>query len=308
MPSTKLRAWAVRGVLQGKYRERFYVEDPDGSIALARKYRTEEEPILAPGAYSDEVIVQAIRGEVGNPIQGYELEKCALSPNQYHPRIWRGEFLAYDAVRHIRPLSFSMQAPTTLFERMRAIAQTIQPHPDNGSAYGHELRNLLILACTQVEASLKTILRENGYARADKSEKFTTADYVKLAEPMRLREWKVGMPLYLDWGSVQPFGSWDAAKATQSLAWYQAYNDTKHDAEDKLSVATLNNVISAVSAVFVLLIAQFGAANFGDRGPYRISDFWVADQPRWRPGELYPPLRGYDDVGIDTAVAVPIFG
>jgi hypothetical protein len=105
--------------------------------------------------------------------------------------------------------------------------------PTNFEAYGHEIRNLLILAATEVEAHWKGVLRANSQ-RAD-----TTADYVKLLPAMKLNEYAVKLPFYPWLDAVKPFKGWSNSKTTQSLAWYDAYNAVKHDRETEFEKGTL---------------------------------------------------------------------
>jgi hypothetical protein len=138
---------------------------------------------------------------------------------------------------------------------LRNIYQHIEPTNRNMECYGHKLRNLLIIACTEAEAQWKGILKANGYPISDR---LSTNDYVKLAVPLHLKEYTVTLPAYPDVPPIAPFGSWDKAKPTESLPWYDSYNKTKHDREEHFKSATLLQATSAVVACAVLLVAQFG--------------------------------------------------
>ena len=82
--------------------------------------------------------------------------------------------------------------------------------------YGHEIRNLLILACTEIEAHWRGILNANRV----KKDRYTTVDYVSLLDAMRLDKFSVNFPRYPWLRSRRPFEGWTSAAPTQSLRWY----------------------------------------------------------------------------------------
>jgi hypothetical protein len=152
----------------------------------------------------------------------------------------------------------SFVALKLLLSKMEAIFETIEPSSHNLDAHGHRVRELLLIACMEVEASWASVLRANGYI----NDRMTTKDYVKLLNPMILDSYRVGLTSYHDFTAFAPFEGWQSDNSTQSLPWYDAYNKTKHNREDHLSAATLRNAVYAVGAAVVMFYAQFGM-NFG---------------------------------------------
>lgn len=175
-----------------------------------------------------------------------------------------------------------------LLKELREICQTIHPSDKTFKTYGHAIRNILILACTEVEAGWKGVLRSNGYAPLDKNgalRDLTTADYAKVAPVLKLAEYSVRFSPYPWLAPIKPFENWETGKPSQSLAWYKAYNDTKHDRENKFEEATLENAFNAVAACAIILVAQFG--NFsGSRAGESIT---INDKPTWSWAEHYVP-------------------
>jgi hypothetical protein len=49
-----------------------------------------------------------------------------------------------------------------MIAQLEQICRVVYPHEDNYNAFGHEIRNILILGCTEVETQWKRILKENG--------------------------------------------------------------------------------------------------------------------------------------------------
>ena len=94
--------------------------------------------------------------------------------------------------------------------------------------YGHKIRELLLLACMEVESSWTAVLKINEYGKG----RLTTQDYVKLLSPMYLDRYWVNLPSY-KYPSIKPFEGWDAEDPKPSPChWYHAYNQTKHDREE----------------------------------------------------------------------------
>jgi hypothetical protein len=142
-----------------------------------------------------------------------------------------------------------------LLEKLEALFETVQPGTANIQAYGHKIRETLLLACMEVESSWAAVLNANAYPKGGR---LNTNDYVKLKGPMLLDGYELSLQLYPSFPKILPFQGWDASNPTSSLIWYDAYNKTKHDREVNLACATLENVVRAVGAAVVLFHAQFG--------------------------------------------------
>jgi hypothetical protein len=140
-----------------------------------------------------------------------------------------------------------------LLSKLEELFETVEPSTQNETAYGHKIREVLLLACMEVESAWSAVLRENGYVR----DRFTTNDYVKLCAPMFLDAYSMRLSSYSGFPEFCPFHGWDATSPTKSLRWYDAYNRTKHDREGNLYLATLSDAIHAVGAAVVMVYAQF---------------------------------------------------
>lgn len=214
-----------------------------------------------------------------------------LDPGQYYPRIARpsdqhshespGSCPGADGDAHA--VAMALGQLNVLTRQLADICQTV--HPDQGTldTYGHAIRNLLILACTEVEAHWRGILVANGVMK----KRYTTDDYVQLLGAMQLDEYSVDFPYYPWLGSRTPFQGWNNVSPTQSLSWYDAYNSVKHDRETKFSRATLGRAFDSVSACAIMMLAQYGHSISG----WHLSDaarfFNIRERPRWEPSEVY---------------------
>ena len=212
--------------------------------------------------------------------------KSKMKPGTYYKRMARPYSAHPKDLSGVFPLStaddiaiaVSISQLMTLTSQLQNICQTVHPDTTNFKAFGHNIRNFLILACTEVEAQWSGILRANSY---DKNN-MNTNQYVKLAEPMRLREFEVRFPMFPWLQPIKPFSVWGiTGKPTSELPWYTAYNAVKHNRELEFNCATLEHAFQAAAACYIMLIAQFGVSF---RGPYDHSDlnfFELAARPVW---------------------------
>ena len=233
----------------------------------------------------------------------WELHELKLKPGEYFPRIARplcsdilespGRCLDFPIWQNaFASLAGQLSA---LVRRLQQICETVHPSGANLRAYGHEIRNLLILACTETETHWRGVLEANGVQAT------STKDYIKLAEPLALKSYRVSFPDYPWLDPLAPFADWDAAQPTQSLVWYDAYNAVKHDREKNFENAQLGHAFQAVSACAILLAAQFGRHSSPERHPaHQILQF--EQTPEWSPKDAYIPPYGS---ATSTAVHYP---
>jgi len=217
------------------------------------------------------------------------LELCA---GQYYPRIARPSDQhpkdspgSYPGVGESEnELATARGQLAALLRGLERLSQAIHPCNQTYSVCGHDTRNLLILACTEVESHWKAVLVANGYCKS----KYTTADYVKLNEAMKLHEYIVSFPKYPWMDPVCPFERWNnSTKPTKDLEWYDAYNHVKHDRERNFQKAKFIHCFNSVAACGILICAQFGNPHgLGIRTP--LSDFFLLTSvPLWAPSDVY---------------------
>jgi hypothetical protein len=216
-----------------------------------------------------------------------------LAPGEYYPRMVRASNDHLNDRPGINPGNPQTQALIetskgqliALREQLERIFRTVHPTPENLDVYGHDIRNVLILAATEVEAHWRGVLKAN---RASGQ---STNDYVKLLPAMKLNEYGVRLPFYPWLSTFSPFQDWSKEKPTQSLAWYDAYNAIKHDRETLFGRGTLLHAIEAVCACYVMTMAQFGQV--GVRPRQEINHFFnLETTPKWDVTEVYATLPG----------------
>lgn len=179
-----------------------------------------------------------------------------------------------------------------LTNSLNLIFQTVQPDEKNLEVYGYNIRNLLILACTEVETQLKGILVSNEYKL--KSKTLSTKDYSILKNILKLDQYKVKLEYFPRLDAFSPFNKWSEEDPTKTLTWYNDYHAVKHDRENDFNKSTLTNAINAISAIAILFYAQFGEQQ--DYWREHIGGFFnIIEKPNWSIEEKYiPPIKGAD--------------
>ena len=175
----------------------------------------------------------------------------------------------------------SASAAHLLFSKLRAIFEVVEPSPSQATIFGNELRHLLILACTEVESAWRSILAANDYPM---NRQLSTKDYVHLLKPMQLNQWCVRLVRSHEKWTFSPFKTWDERVSTKSLPWYDSYNATKHDRETNLNRATLQDVLNSMTAVFIMLVSQFGTKEVRKFG---LDDFAIEEKSQTDPLDAY---------------------
>lgn len=222
-----------------------------------------------------------------------------LKPGEYHPRMARRDgshpFLMLSG-RPTDPTEIGLIAVSRgqmqfLTAQLQRICQTIHPVPETFGAYGHEIRNLLILACTEVEAQWRGVLKASGYDKGRGN--WSTKHYMRLEPAMRLCEYVVAFPAFPWLEPITPFADWQSPDGSSAaLPWYSAYNGVKHNREGEFERGTLRSAFEAVSACLVLLCAQFGTDSIL-RAPSELDEFYHVESPAWPATDIYyPPYDG----------------
>lgn len=214
--------------------------------------------------------------------------EMALRPAEFYPRMARPNALGSQptlwspsALTEMAFVANSRSQLTLLVRRLELVCKTVQPAGGNLDAYGHEIRNLLILAATEAEMHWRGILSANRR----RTTQFNTNEYVKLAEPLKLADFAVGFHDFPYLPPVTPFLGWDRDNPTKSLAWFDAYHGVKHNREAEFGRGTLRNAFEAVSASIALLVAQFGPTALNSE----LSTIVQVTAPTWPVGEMYLP-------------------
>ncbi len=175
-----------------------------------------------------------------------------------------------------------------LTSQLFAICRVVQPSSSTMSVYGHEIRNLLLLAATEVESHWRRVLTLNGASLKGSS----TAMFFPTRDVLALPEYEVSFHQYPWMEPVAPFRTWVATEPTKSLPWFDDYNAVKHNRDDEFHRATLQSAFEALAACAILTVARFGRKNAFAGSPELGTFFRFEALPYWPLGEQYCGLIG----------------
>ncbi|MDK6142678.1 hypothetical protein [Acinetobacter baumannii] len=207
-------------------------------------------------------------------------------PGYFYPRIANERvnynYISEEFYQDIRAFQNIQRSLSDLFNY-------IEPSQINLKVYGHKIRELLILACTEVEYLLLKVLVENAYTV---KAFYTTKDYIKCRDLLKLDQFEVILTQYPLLKKFQPFNGWDDNSPTKSLAWYDAYNSVKHNRGDNIQEANLEHLLDSISALHILLQSQYGENIFDKWYSYTDdrSIFQTKIFPHWELERICAPL------------------
>lgn len=142
-----------------------------------------------------------------------------------------------------------------VLDDLDSVFKVISPQKKQGDVYGHAIRNIIILACTEIDSMMHTILERNEVKPSGKY--YQMNDYYQLKVPLRLDEYQLSFYRFPELGSYTPFAEWQGDK----ISWYDGYNKIKHNREKEFPKACLNYAIDSIMAFAITMIAQFGYRN-----------------------------------------------
>lgn len=273
-------------------------------------------PESGPGSYfkaeAGETVWDTMKRQAPDwfePAGSEPFQKTVLEPGQFYPRIarpWFGRPSDFPRIPLMRPsdnnfIAVARSQLTALMQQLAFICQTVHPSEDTLHTYGHSIRNLLILACTEVEMHWRGVLVANKVIQSE----YTTKHYVRLQPAMKLGDYAIGFPSFPWLAPARPFEGWGISRnPSQDLRWYASYNAVKHNREHEFQRATLHNVFEAVSACAIMMIAQFGSIIGLGKNTELESFFYLSSSPRWRLTDAYmPPFR--ETTGESLEVSYP---
>lgn len=135
-----------------------------------------------------------------------------------------------------------------LIQKLQEILLFVEPTHECLNTYSHKIKELLILACTELENSFKFYEFGNNQR---------TSDYVNLLNFVDLSKYKISLVGYVNSFKVCPFENWSSKDPTKSLPWYDAYTKLKHNSDKHFALATLNNCINAIVANIVMFVVRY---------------------------------------------------
>lgn len=173
-----------------------------------------------------------------------------------------------------------------ILDDLDEVFKVVAPQKNQGSVFGHAIRNIIILACTEIDSMMHVILDRNKVKPTGKH--FQMKDYYQLKAALRLDEYELKLCRFDDLGTFTPFANWNGKN---NPSWYDGYNKIKHNREKEFANASINHAINSIMAFAIVLIAQYGYRN----------DLWnekigkiihVNQEPHWNLKDFYLQSSG----------------
>lgn len=122
----------------------------------------------------------------------------------------------------------------------------VEPHKDNFNAFSNGYA-LLIQA---IGAELDTVFKKFcGFNTTDRKTIVDYAQHILINIP-NIKNQKISVQEYNI--EIQPFMNWDISQPGQSLQWWRAFTDIKHNRYEQLKQARLENVLNILGALYLI--------------------------------------------------------
>lgn len=253
---------------------------------------------ISPGYAFTQRAVSPLEQWVTNVFGAADIRQTIFQPGQCFQRLWRPGIDGLQPVQStLAPsagaLTQAAISLSLLLERLAALSQYVDLDERNLGVFSQQLRELLLLACIDVEVSFRAMFSLSVPETTEDS-RLTTGNYFRICEPFFLREYEVKLRHFPTLPGFRPFLAWDAARPTASLPWFSAYNAIKHNREGALHRATLGACLNALAAAAILYCAQFSIPGTGDgdwvhEPSYVLNRWFAVDLIDADPATFYVP-------------------
>lgn len=149
------------------------------------------------------------------------------------------------------------------------ILDSIEPCEDNLQVYGPKLAKLLLATGSEIDVSFKELIKllKQNYKIAD-AKADNINDYKKFVQKYLQQEFdqvEVGFArsrlISIPWSNWWKTSNNKRGPNDAPLPWWNAYNQVKHHRVEKYNLATLENVLDAIAALFTLIGSLARAEN-----------------------------------------------
>src|SRR4028119_2022249 len=145
---------------------------------------------------------------IKNKFKATDIRPSLNQAGKFYKRMWHPSDYLFPELLISNPESYtqSLVVIELLIKKMNELFFTIEPTQKNVHVFGLKIRELLLLACMEVEASWKGVLKEHEYVKNPKH--WNTTDYIKLLEPMCLANYTLALRSYPNFPRFRPFSCW----------------------------------------------------------------------------------------------------
>ena len=115
----------------------------------------------------------------------------------------------------------------------------------HGDVYSDYFKQIIVLAASDFEVMSKALCNQKG-KKADNI--FEISECILELFP-KIIESEINTPFWI----AKPFAAWRIENnKKEGLEWWDAYNALKHDKENSVCLATLNNAVMALSSLYMI--------------------------------------------------------
>lgn len=139
-----------------------------------------------------------------------------------------------------------------LEERFLNSLKYVELNPLNYNTYSIEFANQLISIGSELDVFFKVVSNLNSGIRPNISDyyKEVTKKFPNIKDQEVIIKDKREI-------KIKPFETWEESKAGQSLDWWDAYNNIKHNRVENMEKANLKNAFNILGALFILEMYLF---------------------------------------------------
>jgi hypothetical protein len=158
--------------------------------------------VVSPGLTATQARSGTLYEWIDRTFGAVEVEEAICDVGHTVQGVWRpGLYFSDETMQGLSATTFDLrlaeQALLLLIQRLDELLHFIEPSPGALQTHSHKARELLILACTEVENTWKAYQRIAGIPPPAKGG-CTANDYVKLLGPLHLSEYEISLPRYAD--------------------------------------------------------------------------------------------------------------
>ncbi len=136
-----------------------------------------------------------------------------------------------------------------LLQDLDRVLEYVHPVDGHEHIYSYQLYTLLLRASVEFESVCKDACHVNGITLPARP---NITHYANLATALAFNNYSVALMMWQPQPRlIKPLGPWEQGDHT--LPWYAGYNTVKHNRLAEFRHASLDNVLHALGAIFMLL-------------------------------------------------------
>lgn len=192
---------------------------------------------------------------IWRPVKGYDWGKVAFPFGDDKAPKPTLDYLYDDCFADQEEKKSFITSTRMILRDLNTLFDYIEPSDDNLSVYSHRIYELLLRTATEFETNCKGILKANGYSKPDNE--WCVKDYFKISKAARLNEYSLTFERWATAHEFKPFLEWNPSRR-ETLSWYDAYNEVKHDRYGNFKKAKLEHLMNALAGLICIMHAQYG--------------------------------------------------